>query len=69
VKEYEMKVTAINKQGKIIASLESSESRNIATNEAIDLALKVCGFFAIYVDGKLDCYSESSDRFAFPKTI
>jgi hypothetical protein len=64
-----MKVTAINKQGKVIASLESSESRNIATNQVIDLALKVCGFFAIYVDSTLDCYSESSDHFAFPKTI
>jgi hypothetical protein len=64
-----MKVQAINKLGQIVCQFNSSETRNIATNQAIDAALKICNFFAVYVDGKLDCYSESSDHFAFPKTI
>jgi len=64
-----MKVQVINKTGQIISQFESNDSRNIATNQAIDLALKIGNFFAIYVDGKLDCFSESSDHFAFPKTI
>ena len=64
-----MKIKAINKNGQIIAQFDSVEKRNIATNQAIDLALKVTNFFAVYVDGKLDCYSESSDCFAFSKTI
>jgi hypothetical protein len=64
-----MKVQVINKNKQVIQQFVSNESRNIATNQAIDLALKTCNFFAIYVDGKLDCYSESSDHFEFPKTI
>ena len=64
-----MEIKAINKQGKILANFVSNETRNIATNQAIDLACNAGSFFAIYVDGKLDCYSESSDRFQFPKTI
>jgi hypothetical protein len=64
-----MKVQILNKQGQIIDQFESNETRNIATNQAIDLALKTTNFFAVYVDGKLDCYSESSDHFAFAKTI
>ena len=64
-----MKVQATNKEGQIIVDFISNETRNIATNQAIDLAIKICGFFAIYVDGKIDCYSESSDFFQFPKTI
>jgi len=64
-----MKVQVTNKQGQIIDQFESNETRNIATNQAIDLALKATNFFAVYVDGKLDCFSESSDHFAFPKTI
>jgi hypothetical protein len=64
-----MKVQATNKAGQIIVDFVSNETNNIATNHAIDLARKTSGFFAIYVDGKLDCYSESSDRFEFPKTI
>jgi hypothetical protein len=64
-----MKIQITNKQGQVIDQFESNETRNIATNQAIDLALKVTSFFAVYVNGKLDCYSESSDHFAFPKTI
>ena len=64
-----MKVQAINKAGNVIVDFESFESINLATNQAIDWALKEDSFFAIYVDGKLNCYSQSSDNFAFPKTI
>jgi len=65
-----MRIQATNKQGQIIVDFVSNETNNIATNHAIDLARKFGHFFAIYVDGKLDCYSESSDRnFSFPKTI
>jgi hypothetical protein len=64
-----MKIQATNKNGQIITQFESAESRSIATNQAIDLALKVTNFFAVYVNGKLDCFSESSDHFSFPKTI
>ena len=64
-----MRIKCTDKQGNIVAMFTSSESRNIATNQAIDLALKTTNFFAVYVDGQLDCYSESSDRFHFPKTI
>ena len=64
-----MKIQAINKQGQIIVDFISFESINFAINQAIDWALKEEGFFAVYVDGKLDCYSESSDFFQFPKTI
>jgi hypothetical protein len=64
-----MKVQAINKQNQIIAEFVSSETRNIATNQASNLARKATHFFAVYVDGKLDSYVESADRFEFPKTI
>ena len=64
-----MLIQAINKSGQILCNFSSNETRNIATNQAIDNALKVSNFFAVYVDGKLDCYSESSDCFTFPKTI
>jgi hypothetical protein len=64
-----MLIQAINKSGQILCNFNSDETRNIATNQAIDNALKVSNFFAVYVDGKLDCYSESSDCFTFPKTI
>lgn len=64
-----MQVKAINRNGEVIAQFTSSESKNIATNQAIDLAHKSTSFFAVYVDGKLDSYSESSDFFEFPKTI
>ena len=64
-----MNIQVTNRTGQIISQFESNESRNIATNQAIDLALKVGNFFAVYVDGKLDCFSESSDHFSFPKTI
>jgi hypothetical protein len=64
-----MKIQANDKNGQIITQFESAESRSIATNQAIDLALKATNFFAVYVDGKLDCFSESSDNFSFPKTI
>ena len=64
-----MRIKCTDKQGNIVAMINSSESRNIATNQAIDLALKSTNFFAVYVDGFLDCYSESSDGFRFPKTI
>lgn len=64
-----MKIQITNKNGQIIEQFVSKETRNIATNQAIDLALKTSNFFAVYVDGKLDCFSESSDCFAFPKTI
>lgn len=64
-----MKVQVINKIGQIIVDFVSHESINFATNQAIDWALKEDSFFAVYVDGKLNCYSESSDCFAFPKTI
>ena len=64
-----MKVQAINKAGNVIVDFESFESINLATNQAIDWALKEDSFFAIYVDGKLNCYSQSSDNFSFPKTI
>jgi hypothetical protein len=63
-------IQATNKQGAVIAQFESSEFRNWATSDAIARCYKLgISFFAIYVDGKLDCYSESSDRFQFPKTI
>lgn len=64
-----MRIKCTDKQGNIVAMFESDEPRNIATNKAIDLALESTNFFAVYVDGLLDCYSESSDRFQFPKTI
>jgi hypothetical protein len=64
-----MRIKCTDKQGNIVAMFESDQPRNIATNQAIDLALKSTNFFAVYVDGQLDCYSESSDRFQFPKTI
>lgn len=65
-----MKVQATNKQGQIIVDFVSNETRSIATNEAICRCYTQCiSFFAIYVDGKLDCFSESSEHFAFPKTI
>lgn len=64
-----MQIKAINKHGEVIAQFVSNESRNIATNQAIDLASKSTSFFAVYVDGLLDCYTESSDFFQFPKTI
>ncbi len=64
-----MKVQVINKVGQIIANIDSNESRNIATNEAIGIANKTETFFAVYVDGKLDCFTESSDFFVFPKTL
>jgi hypothetical protein len=64
-----MKIQATNKNGQIVVQFDSADSRNIATNKAIDLALKVTNFFAVYVDGKLDCFSESSDHFAFPKVL
>jgi hypothetical protein len=69
VKGNEMKVQVINKVGNIIVDIDSNESRNIATNEAIGIAYKTETFFAVYVDGKLDCFTESSDHFAFPKTF
>ena len=69
-KETIMKIQAINKAGEIIVDFVSNEPKNWATNEAICRCYQQCvSFFAIYVDGKLDCYSESSDRFNFPKTI
>lgn len=65
-----MKVQATNKQGQIIAQFESNEPRNWAISDAINECYKLgISFFAVYVDGQLDCYSESSDRFQFPKTI
>jgi len=64
-----MRIKCTDKQGNIVAMFATSEPRNIATNQAIVLALKSTNFFAVYVDGLLDCYSESSDGFRFPKTI
>jgi hypothetical protein len=65
-----MKVQATNKQGQIIVDFVSDESRNIATNEAICRCYAQCAsVFAVYVDGVLDCFSETSDKLAFPKTI
>jgi hypothetical protein len=64
-----MRIKCTDKLGNIVAMFTSSEPRNIATNQAIDIALKSTNFFAVYVDGYLDCYSESSDGFQFPKTI
>ena len=65
-----MKIQAINKAGKTIAQFESNEPRNWAINDAISECYKLgINFFAVYVDSKLDCYSESSDRFEFPKNI
>jgi hypothetical protein len=64
-----MKITALNKELKTIIEFTSFAGINLATNQAIDWALKEDNFFAIYVDGKLNCYSESSDFFQFPKTI
>ena len=65
-----MKIQAINKAGKIIVDFVSNESRNIATNKAICLCYAQCtSVFAVYVDGVLDCFSETSDKLAFPKTI
>lgn len=68
-KGNQMKIQVINKAGQIISQFESNESRNIATNQAIGLASKVDSFFAVYVNGVLDCFSESSDNFSFPKSI
>jgi len=65
-----MKVQATNKQGQIIVDFVSNETRNIATNDAICRCYAQCvSVFAIYVDGVLDCFSETSDKFAFSKTI
>ena len=65
-----MKIQAINKQNKTIVQFESNEPRNWATSNAISECYKLgISFFAIYVDGKLDCFSESSDHFAFPKVL
>jgi hypothetical protein len=64
-----MKVQVINATGNIIVDIDSNESKNIATNEAIGIAQKIETFFAVYVDGKLDCFTESSNHFAFPKTF
>jgi len=65
-----MLIQCTNNQGNTIVQFESSETRNIATNQAIDKCYALsASFFAVYVDGVLDCFSESSDRFQFPKTI
>jgi len=65
-----MLIQCTNNQGNTIVQFESSETRNIATNQAIDKCYALdTSFFAVYVDGVLDCFSESSDRFQFPKTI
>jgi hypothetical protein len=64
-----MKITVINKELKTIVDFISFESISSATNQAIDWALQEESFFAVYVDGELNCYSESSDFFQFPKTI
>lgn len=64
-----MKVQVINKTGKVIVDFLSAESINFATNQAIEFARQEDNFFAVYVDGKLNCYSESSDFFEFPETI
>jgi hypothetical protein len=65
-----MLIQCTNNQGNTIVQFESSETRNIATNQAIDKCYALStSFFAVYVDGVLDCFSESSDRFQFPKTI
>lgn len=64
-----MQVKVINNQNQIIVQIESNETRNVATNYAMDIARKSCNFFAVYVDGKLDCFTESSDKFEFSKTI
>ena len=64
-----MLIQVTNKQGQIITQFESNETNNIATNQAMDIARKITYFFAVYVNGRLDCFTESADYFVFPKNI
>jgi hypothetical protein len=65
-----MRIQATNKQGQIIVDFVSNKTSNIATNEAICHCYEQCvSVFAVYVDGVLNCFSETSDKLAFPKTI
>jgi len=64
-----MKIQVTNKQGQIIVQFESNETNNVATNQAMDIARKINHFFAVYVNGRLDCFTESADYFVFPKNI
>ena len=65
-----MKIQALNKSGNIIVDFVSKETRNIASNKAICYCYAQCvSVFAVYVDGVLDCFSETADKLAFPKTL